>query len=108
LREYYGQISGNTDIESSVSSMAVIKTLLSKSNNFEDDSFSRFLKLCIDNLYTIMRRADNPEHIMYIELFIKHINDAETASGVYNQSTALTLEALFYKLKTSLTGENYG
>jgi DNA polymerase-3 subunit gamma/tau len=104
----YTPIAKTTGFEESVNAAVIIKTLLAKSGNFEDDSFSRFLKTVLDMVSQITREAQNPQYIAYNDKIKKYINEAETAVGVLNQNTTVALEALFRKLKTTLTGDLHG
>jgi len=102
LTERYAPIAANTGYERSVRITAVVKTLIAESGNFEDDSFSRFLKLCLEMTGSVTRESGDPQFLMYNDLFKKYIGEAETAVSVLNQSVAIALEALLYKLKTAL------
>jgi len=83
-------------------SAAVIKEVLSKSNNFKDISFSDFMKANLDLLSGAARTAKDYKIIAYNELFRKYINEAVSAVDVYNVNADIIFEALFYKLKTAL------
>jgi DNA polymerase-3 subunit gamma/tau len=102
LGERYAPIAGTCDLPRVVKDAEVIKTLLAQSGNFEDDSFSRFLKLCLDLTGSFTREAGDPQFIAYNGLFKKHIGEAVTAVDVLNQSVTLALEALFHKLKRDI------
>ncbi|MDR2964345.1 MAG: DNA polymerase III [Treponema sp.] len=78
------------------------KALLAKSNNFENDSFSRFLKICLDLTSAEARKAKDPQYIRYYDLYKKYINEAVTAVDVLNQSVTIALEALLFKLKNKM------
>ena len=104
----YTPIAKAAGFEDSVNTAVIIKTLLAKSGNFEDGSFSRFLKTVLDMVSQIIREAQDPQHIAYNDKIKKYINEAETAAGVLNQNTALALEALFRKIKISLSGDLHG
>jgi DNA polymerase-3 subunit gamma/tau len=80
----------------------LVKTLLVKSGNFEDDSFSRFLKLCLDLTADTVREINDPHCIVYSSIFKKYIGEAVTAVDVLNQSCALALEALVYRLISAM------
>ena len=86
----------------SENSAQTAKALLAKSNNFENDSFSRFLKICLDLKAAEARKAENPHYIKYYDLYKKYVNEAITAVDVLNQSVTIALEALLYKLKTGM------
>jgi hypothetical protein len=70
--------------------------------NFEDDSFSRFLKQCLDLVSAVTREAADHQYIAYNDIFRKYINEAATAVDVLNISTTIALEALLHKLKSAL------
>ena len=102
LGERYAPIADAGGIQRAVKDAEVIKTLLMQSGNFEDDSFSRFLKICLDLTGGLTREAGDPQFIAYNSIFKKHIGEALTAVDVLNQSTTLALEALFHKLKQDI------
>ena len=102
LGERYAPIAETSGLERPAKSAALIKTLLAQSGNFEDDSFSRFLKLCLDLTGSFTREAGDPLFIAYNDIFKKHISEAVTAVDVLNQSTTLALEALFQKIKNDI------
>jgi len=102
LGEYYAPIAGACGLQRAVKDTEVVKTLLAQSGNFEDDSFSRFLKLCLDLTGAFTRETGDPQFIVYNDIFKKHISDAAAAVDVLNQSTTLALEALFHKLKSDI------
>ncbi|MDR2923792.1 MAG: DNA polymerase III, partial [Treponema sp.] len=82
-----------------------VKAILAKSDNFGDGSFSRFTGLCLGLLAGLLRDAPpDPSNIQYYETYKKYFNEAETAVGVLNQSPALALQSLFYKINTALAG----
>jgi DNA polymerase-3 subunit gamma/tau len=85
-----------------INSAQLIKTLLAKSGNFEGDSFSRFLKICLDLTAASSGKANDPRLIRYNDMFGKHIGQAAAAVDVLNQSIPLALEALLYNLKTAI------
>jgi DNA polymerase-3 subunit gamma/tau len=104
LGERYAPVADAAGFGRSTTASVVIKTLLAKSGNFEDVSFSRFLKTILDMVSEVTREDASPRHIAYVDAFKKHISEAETAANILNQSAALALEALFSKMKTSLQG----
>jgi DNA polymerase-3 subunit gamma/tau len=108
LGERYAPIAETLGLERSVKSADIVKTLLSQSGNFEDDSFSRFLKLCLDLAGSAAREAEEPQYISYNDIFRKYINETVTAVDVLNQSTTLALEALLHNLKTAVVRGRYG
>jgi DNA polymerase-3 subunit gamma/tau len=102
LGERYAPIANAGGIQRAVRDAEVIKTLLAQSGNFEDDSFSRFLKICLDLTGSLTRETRDPQFIAYNGIFKKHIGEALTAVDVLNQSTTLALEALFHRLKKDI------
>jgi DNA polymerase-3 subunit gamma/tau len=108
LGERYAPIAETAGLERSLRSASVVKTILSQSGNFEDASFSRFLKICLDLVCDVTRSADNPQFIAYNDMFKKIIGEAVTAVDILNINTAVALESLFYKLKTAMTRGQYG
>jgi DNA polymerase-3 subunit gamma/tau len=107
LGERYAPVADASGFERTVKSAVIIKTLIDESGNFENDSFSRFLKLCLEMICAVTREAQDPHHIAYNDMFKKFTGEADTASRVLNQNTALALEALLYKLKKAMTGGSY-
>jgi len=106
LGERYAPEAQTAGFERSLRAADVIKTILAQSGNFEDNSFSRFLGICLDMVSRVLReQAADPQAIAYNGIFGKYFGEAQTASGVLNQSSALATEALFYKLKTALSGD---
>ena len=108
LGERYAPIADAAGFARSVKISDVIKTLLAGSGNFEEGSLSRFLCLCLDMAGEVMKKLANPQSIAYSDIFKKYIGEAATSSGVLNQSPVLTMEALFYKLKTAMSGRSQG
>ena len=99
LGERYAQITDSSGFERTLKSASVVKTILSKSANFEDESFSRFLKICLDLAGNVSRASNDPQFIVYNDIFKKHIGETVTAVEVLNINTAIALEALFFNLK---------
>ena len=108
LGERYAPIADAAGFERSLKNTDIVKTLISQSGNFEDDSFSRFLKLCLDFAGSVAREAEEPQYAAYNDIFKKYINETATAVDVLNQSTTLALEALLHNLKTALARGQYG
>jgi hypothetical protein len=102
LGERYAPIAQETGLDRTVKSSSIVKTLLAQSGNFEDDSLECFLKICIDLIASVSREMHDPECVMFNDIFKKYISETVTATGVLNQSTALALEALIYKLKINM------
>ena len=108
MGERYAPIADAAGFDRSVKPQIIVKTLIGESNNFEDDSFSRFLGLCLDMVSAVMREMDDPRFIAYNDMFKKYTGEAETAVEVLNQSASLALEALIHKLKTAMIRGQYG
>ena len=99
----YAPLAESTGLKHSADGSAVIKSIVLQSGNFENDSFSRFLKICLDMMSELFRLASQPQNNVYNDMFKKYINEAVTAVDVLNINAAITLEGLFYKLKGDLT-----
>ncbi|MCL2271710.1 MAG: DNA polymerase III [Treponema sp.] len=98
----------NSGFERTVKSAVLVKTVL-KNGNFNDDSFSRFLKQTLDLVCAAAREEKNPQFNMIIDIFRKYVNEAATSVEVLNQSAELAFEALVFNLKTELIkGCRYG
>ena len=102
LGERYAPIAETLKLERAVKSETVIKTILAQSGNFEDDSFSRFMKICLEMICVVTRSAENPEYIAYNDIFKKYIGEAVTAVDVLNIKEASALEALLFNLKKAV------
>jgi DNA polymerase-3 subunit gamma/tau len=87
---------------------AIVKTILSQSKNFEEVSFSRFMKITLELISDVTRTADDPLFIAYNDMVKKYVNEAVTSVEVLNINTAVTLENLLYKLKTAAVRGRYG
>jgi len=102
LGQCYAPIANEAGFERSVDAAVIIKTLLEKSSNFENDSISRFFEICLDMVCAAARESDEPEFIVFRDIFRKRINETETAVNTLNISAALALEGLFYSLKNDM------
>jgi DNA polymerase-3 subunit gamma/tau len=105
IGERYAQTANEGGFENTLKSAVVIKTILAKSGNLENGGLSSFLNILLELVSELARNSGNPGYIKYLEIFKKHCADAHTSTEVLNQNTVLALEALFYKLHTSLSGE---
>ncbi|MCL2265359.1 MAG: DNA polymerase III subunit [Treponema sp.] len=103
LGERYAPIADAAGFERSLNGADVIKTILSQSGNFENDSFQRFIKICLDLVCDVTRTEENPQYIEYYEIIKKYTNEAVTSADVLNINTTIVLESLFYKLKTAVS-----
>jgi DNA polymerase-3 subunit gamma/tau len=99
LGNRYAPIAESSGFERIVRVVPLVKALIAKSGNFENDSFSRFLKLCLDLFASVSREADKPEYIAYNESIKKLADEAVTAVDVLNINTSLALEAFSFNLK---------
>jgi len=102
LGERYAQKCEDLKFERTLKSQDVVKTLLSESGGFENDSFLKFLKVCLELIASAAVKTDNPHYIVYNEIFRKNIAEAAAAFDVLNLGAALVLESLIYKLKTDM------
>jgi DNA polymerase-3 subunit gamma/tau len=108
LGERYAQIANSEGFEKTIKPEYLVKTLLEKSGNFEGDSFSGFLNICLDMVSLVTREADNPQFTAYNDIFGKYINETEMAVNILNINKTAALEMLLYKLKKELIGGGYG
>jgi len=108
IGERYAPIAESLGLERAVKSAVVIKTVVSRSGNFEDDSFSRFMKICLEMICAVTRSADDPGFIVYSDIFNKYIAETVTAVEILNVSAASALESLFYNLKKNIIRGQHG
>jgi DNA polymerase-3 subunit gamma/tau len=88
-----------------LSAREVIAAILEGSGGFEARSFPRFLTLILDLVSQIEReQGASPRSIAYNDIWRKYTAGAEAAAGVWNQTPALALEALFFRLGEALAG----
>jgi DNA polymerase III subunit gamma/tau len=102
LGQRYAPIANNAGFERAADASVIVKTLMEKSSNFENDSISRFFEICLDMVCSTARENDEPEFIAYRDIFRKRVNETETAVNTLNISAALALEGLFYSLKQDM------
>jgi DNA polymerase-3 subunit gamma/tau len=102
LGNRYAPIAESYGFERIVRITPLVKILVVKSGNFENDSFSRFLKLCLELFAAVSKEAGKPEYIAYNESIIKIAGEAGTAVDVLNINTTLALEAFSFNLKNVL------
>jgi len=98
----YAPTADATGFEKCLKSSSLIKTVISHSENFKDASFSRFMKICLDMISSVMQTSEDAEIIRYCDLFKKYINEAASSVDVLNINEAAALEALFFKLKKAV------
>ncbi|MCL2809156.1 MAG: DNA polymerase III [Treponema sp.] len=98
----YAPIAKETGIDSSVKGISLIKTIVSKSGNFENDSFSSFIKICLDQINDVTRNVNDPHGIKCNDIFKKNTSEAVTAVDVLNINVTSALENLYFKLKKDL------
>jgi hypothetical protein len=99
LGEQYTPKSETLKLERVVKSDILIKTIMAQSGNFENDSFPRFMKICLEMICSVTRSEENPDYIIYSDMFNKYIREAVTAVEVLNVKENAALEAMFYNLK---------
>ncbi|MCL2229770.1 MAG: DNA polymerase III [Treponema sp.] len=104
LGERYAPIAEKSGYEKSLKTAAIIKTIATGSNNFEDSSFSRFMKICLDLIGDVTRNKNECQITAYNDMFRKNINEAVTAVDVLNINSAIALESLVYNLKRGFNG----
>jgi len=104
LGEHYSPMAETLKLERAVKSETIIKIILAQSNNFEDDSFSRFMEICLEMISAAARSADNPQYIALIDTFRKYFSDAVTAVEVYNIKEISALESMIFNVKKAVTG----
>ncbi len=115
LGQRYAPIANEAGFERSVDASLIVKTLIEKSSNFENDSISRFFEICLDMVCAAARENEDqernlcpsglveaPQFIAYRDVFRKRINETETAVNTLNISVVLALEGLFYSLKQDM------
>jgi len=102
LGQRYAPTANDAGFERTIDADVIVKTLMEKSSNFENDSISRFFEICLDMVCAAAREADEPQFVAYRDIFRKRINETETAVNTLNISAALALEGLFYSLKNDM------
>jgi len=106
LGERYAPAAESLNLERSVNSAVIIKTVISQSNKLDGDLFSRFLKTCLDIVSDVTRTTDLntslERNIMYNDIFIKYIKEAITAVDILNINTNIALEMLFFNIKKAV------
>jgi len=102
LGEHYKLTAESVITERALKSDIVIKKILEYSENFRGGSFSNFLKICLDMLSDVSRKADNPQYIIYNDMFKKFVKEAVTAVEVVNIKEAAVLESLIYNFKNAV------
>jgi DNA polymerase-3 subunit gamma/tau len=108
LGERYANVANNAGFERSLKPDFIVSTLVAKSENFESDSFTRFLKICLDMVSDVIKNAQSPQYAAYSDVFGKCIAEAYTAVNALNvKNKTLVLETLLFKLKKGLAGGVY-
>ncbi|MCL2804722.1 MAG: DNA polymerase III [Treponema sp.] len=102
LEEYYAHSAEALKLPRAARSSDVIKVIAEQSENFEDGSFSRFMKICLDMIGSFLRTAENPQFIVYCDMFKKYINEAVMAVDVININKTVALEEFLYNLKKNI------
>lgn len=86
-----------------VSAREVIGTVLAESGNFDDRSFSRFLRSVLDLAAQSLREGTGgPHSIAHNDIWRQAASAAEAAAGIWHQAPALVLESFFYRLQQAL------
>ncbi|MDR1319330.1 MAG: DNA polymerase III [Treponema sp.] len=87
----------------------ILPAVLAASGNFEGPSFPRFLRLVLSQVREALKEeTGSPLYIAYNDIWRKYTAEAEAASGVWNQSPALALESLFYRLREGMVSAAAG
>jgi DNA polymerase-3 subunit gamma/tau len=102
MGERYAQTANEAGFERSVKPSEIVKTIIEKSGGFEEDSFSRFLKICLDMTGDVIRKGNDPDFIVFGVIFAKYIAKAETAVNTLNINTTLALEQLLFNLRKAI------
>jgi DNA polymerase-3 subunit gamma/tau len=104
----YTTLAETAGLERLTENSAIVKTILSKSKNFDEVPFSCFMKITLELLSGVIRNAREPEITAYNDIFKKYINEAVTSVDVLNINAAVTLERLLYKFKIAAVRGSYG
>jgi DNA polymerase-3 subunit gamma/tau len=102
LGQRYAPIANEAGFERTLDAAVIVKTLVEKSANFENDSISRFFEICLDMVCAVAREEEDAQFIAYRDIFRKRINETETAVNTLNISASLALEGLFFNLKQDM------
>jgi len=102
LGEFYAPIAETLNLERALKSETIIKTIMVKTGNFEDDSFSRFMKITMDLISDITRQNKDPKYIFINDIFKKYIGEAVTAVDVLNIKETSAMEAMIYNIKKAV------
>jgi len=102
LGERYAQIAETLKLERTLTSAGVIKIVIAQSNNFEDDSFPSFMKICLELICDVTRTSEDPRFIVYNDAFKKYTGEAVNSVEILNISKTTALEGLLYNLKKAL------
>ncbi|MCL2720420.1 MAG: DNA polymerase III [Treponema sp.] len=104
----YAPIAEEAGFEPSIKGIFIVKTLVSKSGNFDNDCFSHFIKICLELVNDVTRLANDPQGIMCNKIFSKHADEAVTAVEILNINAASALEKFYFNLKKDLIRGLYG
>jgi hypothetical protein len=108
LGQRYAPIANEAGFERTLDASVIVKTLMEKSANFENDSISRFFEICLDMVCAASRGSaasreeEDAWFIAYRDIFRKRVNETETAVNTLNISASLALEGLFFNLKQDM------
>ncbi|WP_461255188.1 DNA polymerase III [Treponema sp. R80B11-R83G3] len=108
LGEQYAPVAETAGLERYSKNSAIVKAILSKSKNFEEVSFLRFMNITLELIGDCLRSSNAPEFIAYNDLIKKYVGEAVTSVDILNINAAITLENLLYKLKTAAIRGRYG
>ena len=104
LGEYCAPIAEKAGYGKVSSAGEVIPLILAESENFQARSFSRFIKLCLDTVSFVQRKAGvYPQSIWNYGIWRKYAGGADAAVSVWKQSPALSLENFFYRMIESFS-----
>ncbi len=104
LGERYAPEADAAGFERSLKSSVIVKKIAEEAGG-ADDSFTRFLKICLDMVCAAAREAKDPQFIAYNETFKKYVNEADTAVNILNINAALALESLLHKIKKEFAAD---
>lgn len=108
LGERYAPEADSYGFERSLNSAAIIKTIVEKSGNFENDAFSRFCKIFLELVSDLVKENPKSEYIAYQDKIKRITGESEISVNVLNINTTLALEGLFYNLRNAISGDLNG
>jgi DNA polymerase-3 subunit gamma/tau len=105
LGSYCAPIAEAAEFERLSDTKEVVAVLLSRSGNFEGQSFPRFLALVLDLVSWSFSQHSTEQGSSFIassDIWRKFIGEAQAACNVWNQKPEAALESLFHKLREEL------